>query len=202
MKITAIKQQVKRSDRYSIYGDGKYLFSFSEGELLGSGIRIGQELDETELNELRNKAVLDKAYDRALNLVSMRPRSEWEIRDYLKRKEYEPSIHDLVITRLNERGYLNDEDFAKRWVENRRLLKATSKRRLTQELRQKRIADDIIKAVLDNDETDEVEVLKTLIERKRQQSRYQDDQKLIQYLARQGFAYDQIKEALKMSSEQ
>ena len=45
MKITAIKQQVKRQDRYSIYGDGKYLFSFSESELLNSGIKIGQELE-------------------------------------------------------------------------------------------------------------------------------------------------------------
>jgi regulatory protein len=202
MKITAIKQQVKRSDRYSIYGDGKYLFSFSEGELLASGLRIGQELDQAALDELKDKAVLDKAYDRAINLISRRPRSEWELRDYLKRKEYEPGTQDEVIGRLRERGYVDDADFARRWVESRRLLKSTSKRRLSQELRQKRIADDIIKEVLEADETDELEVLKDLVERKRKQSKYKDDLKLMQYLARQGFSYDLIKEALRMSSEQ
>ena len=196
MKITAIKQQVKRHDRYSIYGDGKYLFSFSEVELLSSGIKVGLELDEVSLSELRDKAVLDKAYDRALNLISHRMRSEWEIRDYLKRKEYEASVHDRVVRKLIDRGYINDAEFAKRWVENRRLLKATSKRRLSQELKQKRVADDIIQSVLAADETDEIEVLRELIGRKRKQTKYQDDLKLMQFLARQGFDYDKIKTAL------
>lgn len=202
MKISAIKQQVKRQDRYSIYGDGKYLFSFSEPELLASGIRIGQELDEQALEELRTKAVLDKAYDRCLNLISHRMRSEWEIRDYLKRKEYDETIQQQIVDRLTDRGYLNDAEFAKRWVDNRRLLKATSKRRLSQELRQKRISDDVISAVLDADETDETEVLRQLIERKRKQTKYQDDLKLMQFLARQGFDYGKIKTALKTPAEQ
>jgi regulatory protein len=196
MKITAIKQQVKRADRYSIYGDGKYLFSFSENELLSSGIKIGQELDESNLNELKGKAVLDKAYDRALNLISHRLRSEWELRDYLKRKDYDEDVQEATVSRLRDRGYINDAEFARRWVENRRLLKATSKRRLAQELRQKRISDEIINQTLEADETDELEVLKDLVDRKRKQTKYQDDLKLMQYLARQGFSYDLIKTAL------
>jgi regulatory protein len=196
VKITAIKQQVKRADRYSIYGDGKYLFSFSENELLSSGIKIGQELDESNLNELKGKAVLDKAYDRALNLISHRLRSEWELRDYLKRKDYDEDVQEATVSRLRDRGYINDAEFARRWVENRRLLKATSKRRLAQELRQKRISDEIINQTLEADETDELEVLKDLVERKRKQTKYQDDLKLMQYLARQGFSYNLIKTAL------
>lgn len=196
MKITAIKQQVKRTDRYSVSVDGKYAFSLSESELLNTGIRINQEFTESGLEELRTRAVIDKAYDRALNLISRRPRSEWEIRDYLKRKEYDPEIAEQVIGKLNERGYINDENFARRWVESRRLLKATSKRRLSQELRQKRVSDEAIEKVLADDQTDEVEVLKQLVERKRKQTRYQDDMKLMQYLSRQGFSYDNIKQAL------
>jgi regulatory protein len=196
VKISAIKQQVKRRDRYSIYGDGKYLFSFSESELLSSGIKIGQELDESNLNELKGKAVLDKAYDRSLNLISHRLRSEWELRDYLKRKDYDEDVQEATVSRLRDRGYINDAEFARRWVENRRLLKATSKRRLAQELRQKRISDEIINQTLEADETDELEVLKDLVDRKRKQTKYQDDLKLMQYLARQGFSYDLIKTAL------
>lgn len=197
MKITDIKQQVKRADRYSVYGDGKYLFSFSEAELLATGLRINQEFTDDELAELRAKAVIDKGYDSALNLISRRPRSEWELRDYLKRKDYDPDASQEIINKLHDRGHINDEDFARRWVENRRLLKATSQRRLKQELRQKRIDDDIIEQVLAADETDEVELLKELIERKRQQTKYQDELKLMQFLARQGFGYDKIKQALE-----
>lgn len=196
MKITAIKQQVKRADRYSISIDGKYAFSLSEGGLLNTGLRIGQEFSESELDELRERAVIDKAFDRALNLISRRARSEWEIRDYLKRKEYGLDIADSVVGKLRERGYVDDEEFGRRWVASRRLLKATSKRRLSQELRQKRVSDEVIEKVLADDETDEVEVLKQLIERKRKQTRYQDDMKLMQYLNRQGFGYDNIKQAL------
>jgi len=196
MKITAIKQQVKRQDRYSIYVDEKYLFSFSQLELLNSGIKVGQELSREELAALQNTAVIDKTYDRALNLISHRPRSESEIRDYLRRKDLTDHVTTTVVNRLTERGYLDDSDFAKRWVATRRLLKSTSKRRLAQELRQKRVAGDIIQSVLEGDETDEREVLRELIERKRKQPKYQDNLKLMQYLSRQGFSYDDIKSVL------
>jgi regulatory protein len=195
VKITDIKQQVKRADRYSIYVDGKYTFSFGESELLNSGIRINMEVTPEGLEELKDKAVLDKGYDRALNYVSLRRRSEWEIRDYLKRKEYPPALANLILNKLSISGYVNDLAFAEAWVRSRRLLKAVSQRRLSQELRAKRVADEIVKQVLDEDETDESEVLKNLVAKKRQQTRYQDDLKLMQYLARQGYNYDDIKSA-------
>ncbi|HSX24022.1 MAG TPA: RecX family transcriptional regulator [Candidatus Saccharimonadales bacterium] len=197
MKVTDIKQQIRRADRYSIYVDKKYTFSLSESELLATGLRVNQEVTADELTNLKDKAVIDKGYDRALNLIMRRPRSEWELRDYLKRKEHGEAAILQILNKLSERGYVNDEDFARRWVENRRLLKSTSKRRLVQELRQKRVADEIIDAVLAADETDELEVLRGLISRKRAQTRYKDDMKLMQYLLRQGYGYGDIKEAMK-----
>jgi regulatory protein len=193
MKITAIKQQVRRQDRYSIYIDSKYMFSFSQSELMNSGLKVGRELTQQELDELQDTATVDKAYDRALNLISYRPRSEGEIREYLRRKDL--TGHDIttVVNRLTERGYLDDADFARRWVATRRLLKSTSKRRLMQELRQKRVSSDIISQALEDDETDERGVLRELIARKRKQTTYQDNLKLMQYLSRQGYNYDDIK---------
>lgn len=196
MKITDIKQQVKRVDRYSIFGDGKYLFSLSEAELLNLRLKTGQEFTKEELEDLKQKAVLDKGIDQALNLISRRPRSEWELHDYLKRKDYTLEDIEEIVKYLTNLGYVDDTDFARRWIENRRLLKATSKRRLRQELKQKRVADEIIDDVLKADETDEKEVLKDLIERKRKQTKYQDNLKLMQYLSRQGFNYSDIKDTL------
>jgi len=200
MKITDIRQQVKRVDRYSIHIDGKYAFPLGETELLNTGLRIGQEFDQAGLDELKDKAVIDKGYDRALNLIMRRPRSEWELRDYLKRKEYSTEVTDQILNKLSERGYVDDVDFATRWVDSRRLLKSTSKRRLIQELRQKRVADETIQAVLEADETDERAVLRDLIERKRKQTKYQDDLKLMQYLVRQGYNYGDIKSVLQDKS--
>jgi regulatory protein len=91
-------------------------------------------------------------------------------------------------------GYVDDLDFATRWVENRRLLKSTSRRRLAQELRQKRIKDDVIEQVLEQDETDEKDVLRELVKKKRRQ--YPDKLKLMQYLTRQGFDYGVVRDTV------
>lgn len=196
MKITDIKQQVKRQERYSIFVDDKYSFSLSENALMKSGIRIGREYSQAELDELQDTAVLDKAYMRSLDLLSRRARSEWELRDYLKRKDYGPEVIEKIIGRLGEAGYIDDYKFAVSWVESRHLLKNISSRKLWQELKQKRIPDEVINQVLEEDETDELETLKNLVAKKRSQSRYQDDQKLMAFLMRQGYRYDDVKTAM------
>ncbi len=196
MKITDIKQQVKRQGRYSIFVDDKYSFSLSENALMKSGIRIGREYDQAELDELQDTAVLDKAYMRSLDLLSRRARSEWELRDYLKRKDYGPEVIEKIIGRLDEAGYIDDYKFAVSWVETRHLLKNISRRKLWQELKQKHIADEVINQVLEEDETDEIETLRNLVAKKRMQSRYQDDQKLMAFLMRQGYRYQDVKTAM------
>jgi regulatory protein len=197
MKITAIKQQVKRKDRYSIYVDGKYSFSLSETALLEQGVVSGQELSAAELKDFKKLSVDDKAYGNTLRYVALRSRSQWELRDYLHRKQVEEPTAEKILNKLRELGFVDDTAFASRWVENRRLLKPISTRRLVQELKQKRVSETIIKAVIDNDETDEVEALRQLVEKKRGLSKYRDNQlKLMQYLARQGFSYDDIKTVL------
>lgn len=197
MKVTSIKQQVKRKDRFSVYVDEKYAFSFSQDGLLRSGLKLGDELSDEDVAIYKRQSDEDKLYDRLLNLLMIRPRSEWELRSYLQRKKIEPDLQAALIRKLRERGYVDDEAFAKVWVENRRLLKPMSRRKLFAELKAKRVPQGVIESVLSEDETDEREVLKDLIARKRRQTRYQDTEKLMQYLARQGFSYGDIKAALE-----
>jgi regulatory protein len=200
MKITAIKQQVKRQDRYSVFVDGKYAFSLSEGGLIESRLASGQEIDNATLAELKKGAGLDKAYGNALRYVVMRPRSEWELKDYFRRKQIDETAAEQIAGRLRGLDLLNDLVFARAWVSNRRLLKSTSRRRLMLELKQKHVPEDTIREVLEEDETDERVQLRTLMDKKR--SRYPDDQKLMQYLVRQGFGFDDIKAVLAESKEE
>lgn len=195
MKITAITVQVKRPGRYSVYVDGKFAFGLGANQLLNLGLANDQDVTEAELEQLKQESEVGKIYDKTLNLLSFRLRSEHELRDYLKRKQQSPAIIEIILNRLSKLGYVDDKQFASRWVANRRLLKPISSLKLRSELKQKRIANDIIDEVLRDDTTDEQEVLKQLIERKLK--RYPDQQKLMAYLARQGFRYDDIKQALK-----
>lgn len=197
MKITAIKAQVKRPGRYSIFVDEKYSFSLSDIALLDQKLTIGLELSSEQLAALKQLSADDKAYNRVLGYLAVRPRSSFEVRQYLRRKQATAELTEAIITKLQEKRLLDDEAFARSWVENRRLLKPISRRKLQVELRQKGVSDQIVQAVLSDDETEDISVLKELVERKRRQTKYQDQTKLMQYLARQGFMYEDIKRALE-----
>lgn len=197
MKITSIKQQEKRKDRYSIFVDSKYAFSLSESALLEQKIAIGLEVDEQRLKDFKQLSADDKAYGQALRYVALRSRSLWEMETYLKRKKVAEVVARKILNKLSDLDLLSDLSFARSWVQNRRLLKPVSRRRLIQELRQKRVSNEIIEQVLAEDETDERETLSELIASKRKQAKYQDNLKLMQYLARQGFGYSDIKAILQ-----
>ena len=196
MQVTKIEAQVKTKGRYSIYLDDKFAFGISELGLIESGLRIGAEVSQRQLKDLKEAAQTDKVYNQALSLIVRRPRSKWELEDYLNKKKVDPPVADSILSKLSEKGFINDLDFSRRWVANRRLLKPTSRRKLELELRQKRVEDSVIRQVLGEDETEEYEVLLDEVQKKRKQTRYQDDLKLMQYLSRQGYKYDDIKRAL------
>lgn len=101
-----------------------------------------------------------------------------------------PEISDenvkKVLERLEERGYIDDEKFAKFYLENRNLKKGISEKRLKLELKNKGISEEIIENVFADNPRNEEEEIKKIIAKK--QNKY-DEKKLINYLVRQGFDY-------------
>lgn len=200
MKITAIKAQVKRADRVSVFVDGKYALSLNYSQVLDQKIRTGLEVDNAKLAELKQCSDFGKAYERALNYVTLRPRSEREVRDYARKKQWSPADTEVIVSKLRTRNYINDSNFARAWVESRMAGKKTSARKLKLELKQKGVAEDIIKNALDNAEFADSDALSSLISKKLRLAKYAaDPQKLMLYLVRQGFGYDDVKNALQQS---
>jgi regulatory protein len=196
MKITAIRQQVRRSDRYSIFVDDKYAFSLSETALLESKLAAGDKLTAGEIKKFKKLSEDDKLYNQTLRYVALRPRSEWEIKTYLEKKKAPPELTQSILNKLREAGFIDDEKFAQAFVNDRRLLRPASRRRLVAELHKKHIAEEITKKAVGSEPAEEKAALKSVIARKRRQAKYQDNEKLMQYLARQGFNYHDIKDAL------
>lgn len=197
MKITSIKQQVKRTDRYSVFVDGKYEFSLSDTALLESKLTTGQELSKGQVREYKQLSADDKLYNLTLRYIALRPRSRWEIEFYLERKKTSPALAESILNKLSVVGLIDDKKFAEAFVSDRRLLRPTSRRKLVNELRKKHVAGDIIEEAVGTDQEEEQTALQAIIESKRRQSKYRDDLKLMQYLARQGFNYGDIKAALQ-----
>jgi len=180
----------------SVFVDGKYSFSLSKSQLKELQLSVNQELTEAELGNYRNESDDGKLFDRVLMWLARSPRSVRETQLYLKRKEATPEQTERFVERLKKLRYLDDEAFAESFVRSRRQLKSRSERKLRSELYQKGVDGKIIDNVLANDDTDEQDVLRELLAKKRKHSRYQDQQKLIAFAARKGFNYDDIKEVL------
>lgn len=216
MKITDISQAVKNPDRVNVSVDGKYRFSldiFQVGEL---GIKVGKEYSEEELTEIETESQFGKLYSRALEYCLLRPHSKREVKDYLWRKtratKYKSratgeikehagvsqEIADRVFVRLEEKGHVDDEKFAHWWVENRNQAKGISRRKLQAELRGKGVESFIIESALGDSQRSDKNELQKIIAKKRKKY---DDQKLLQYLARQGFRYDDIKTAIEEATD-
>ena len=212
MKITDITLQARDKNRVNVSVDGKYRFSLDVYQVGDLGLKIGKEYTDKELTELETESQYGKMYARTLEYCLMRPHSAKEVRDYLYRKTrtvkmrskktgelydkpgVSQEVTSRVFDRLVEKGYIDDEKFTRYWVENRSLTKGASKRKLTAELRSKGVEQTIIEKFLaESARSDDDEIMK-IIAKKR--NRYPDDQKLMQYLARQGFSYDDIKAAL------
>jgi len=200
MKITAIKNQAKDKSRYSIFVDNKYAFSLSERALIDSKLAQGDELDKSEVDRLKKLSGDDKLYTRALKLVASRPKTDGETRDYLRRKDASPALIDSILNKLSDIDLINDKKYAKSFVNDRILLRPTSRRKIIAELKKKHIKQTTIDEALAG-YTGDPSALEQVIRHKRRQEKYRDNLKLMQYLARQGFNYDDIKSALSSLEE-
>lgn len=197
MRITAIKQQVKNPERVSVSVDGKYAFSLSLDELLREKLKKDDEIDEARVKQLKKLSEEGKLKMRTLNWLLMRPHSTRELRDYLRRKKADTELVEAWIEEFTSKKYLDDESFARWWVETRRSGKQSSTKKLSFELRSKGIEREMIDRVLQDAQDDEQAALNELIEKKRRLPRYRaDEQKLMEYLVRQGFGYGDVKRSL------
>jgi regulatory protein len=89
-----------------------------------------------------------KAYDYAAYLLSLRLRTEGELRDKLKVKKFDPATVNSVLDRLKEQKYVNDQSFAEVYLENLKKYKNFGYFGIKKKLFQKKLSEDIIADVL------------------------------------------------------
>ncbi len=197
MKISSIRTLQNNSNKYSVYIDGHYALNVSASILLKQKLSIGLDISKERLDELMNLSAQEEAYASALNFISIRPRSVWEMRQYLKKKAVPAEYITYILNKLSNIKLLDDYSFTRAWVDNRQALRPTSRRRLEQELRQKHVEEKILRSVLDEYTDNDLRALRHMITKKRKLSTYKNDTvKLTSYLVHQGFSYDDVKQAL------
>lgn len=161
------------------------------------------ELDEQTFLELKKTDDLHKCRAYALNLISIRPRSTSELKDRLKRKEFSSQSVEQCLSELSEKGYLNDADFAHRYVRTRLKQKALGESMMRMELRKKGLSNDLIEKSIQSVYGDETALTMALDVARKKMANYKKlepqkvRQKLFFFLSQRGFSQNVIREVFK-----
>lgn len=197
--ITSIKQQ-KDKNRVNVYLDGKFGFGIDLDNFVLLNLKLNQELSEEEIEKIVKKAEFQKTLDKVLRFLSVRPKSEKELQDYLRRKKVLEIIWKDIFSKAKSFGFLNDTEFAKWWVETRNTFRPKPKRILTQELRMKGINKEIIEEILDGIKIDEDKIAMDLLHRREAHweriEKAKRSQKMLVYLVGKGFSFELAKKAV------
>ena len=184
------------------------------GEIMDISPLIRQRYDLKENDNIErfyDEISYEASLEKGIFLISLKDRTKKELQLKLEEKYQNKAAVLRATEKLEELGYLNDLNYAMSYIES----KTYGKNRVSYNLFQKGVRKDIVeKAYLALDEEKEENVedvkLEKLIEKKgkkvninneRDEKKIKEEQKLIQYLARQGFSLDKIFKKLKEYKE-
>jgi regulatory protein len=145
-EVTGVRQ---RRGRVLVFVDGEVWAELDGAVAAESGIREGAIFSSEELCQIRVVGQRPLAMGRAFDLLGYRARSEMEVRERLGRYGYVEETVEGVILRLKELGYLDDEEFAR--LKAREKARKYGPRRVSAELRQSGVGEDLTRYVVDEE---------------------------------------------------
>ncbi len=162
MKI--VKYKKGRNGKYCITLDNNSEIILYEEVILKYNLLIKKQIDEKELLEIDKYNQECDVYYVALSSLKNRYKSIYEMKEYLKKKEYPDDLVDKAVYKLIEQGYLNDRSFAKSYISTQMLLSNKGPYKIRKELSDKKIDEMIIEdEIAVFSKTDELERIEKLI---------------------------------------
>jgi regulatory protein len=169
----------------------------------------GKVITEEDYEEIISKDIELRLFRKALNYISIRPRTEYELNIYflkqrlLNENANRDDIIERLFAKLREQKYVNDEKFCEWLIENRVNCSLKSRAEIKNELQQKGVSSSIIANQLTayySDE-EEQEVFDKIFEKKYGTKTSLDKKeqlKIYNYFQRRGFSYQIIKNKLNI----
>lgn len=153
------------------------------------------------------KDFYNKVFNHSLYFLKFRPRSEKEVRSNLQKYLYKFGLQEddrtelinKTIHRLKDLKFVDDWEFAKYWIDQRKRSKPKGKKVIAFELRQKGIDNDLAEVLVEQEFSDNLvnDLINKLIEKADRKYQYlpylERKNKLTQFLLRRGFSYEEIR---------
>lgn len=200
-RITEIRDQVRDPERVSLFIDGEFRIGLPRIAVAERNLRVGQILTEDDLAELETVDEVSRATNQAVRLLGFRPRSRSEISTRLRRNGFSDEAISAAIEKMVDYGYVNDEDFASFWVENRQQHRPRGRRALKDELRERGVPPEIIDRAIDEADIDEFGAALELARQRSERLQGLEHQvwrrRLAGFLQRRGYGWDIVRQVLQ-----
>ena len=195
MTITSIVPVDKR--KCKVFVDEGFAFVLYKGEIGRLGLAEGATLSEELYRQIETELLNRRARERSVDLLKASDKSESQIRSRLEEDGFPQPVIDRTIALLKKHRYVDDEAFARRYVENGGTRK--SRRQLAYELRQKGVDSELVDQALREAAPPEEETVRRLVQKKvgnpGDLSR-EELQKLYAFLGRKGYSYEVIRRVI------
>lgn len=189
----------KKEKLYTVYFENKNI-EVRQGTLIKFNLYVGKELDRDMTEEFKYFDQYDTAKNLALRYLK-NMKSEYQVRFYLKTKDFEENIIDQVIDYLYSIKYLDDLDYARAYSLDRQNIYKYGKNKIIFKLREKQIPEKFIDiALMELSEDVEIENLRKSIVVKKKTLKSTDKNyyyKLVNSMFNKGFDIDLIKKVLR-----
>ena len=203
MIITSIEEQ-KKKGRYNIFVDGEYAFGLYRETIYHFGLRPKDELDDKKIEELKSYDEINFGKKVAYRFLNFKPRSEKEVRSKLRSHKLSDESIDKIIDSLKEFKFINDEQYAKMFIESKVSLKPEGRRSLKIRLAQKGIGKETSEKTVEENYTEETEfqkaqdLFKKYKKKVKAKTPLEKKQKCYRHLLSKGFSFDLINRVLKI----
>ena len=201
-KIIDIQVQKRRKNRRSIFFDDGSVFGISEDVFYSIPVRIGGTLTDQQLDDILVADYQQKIMDVALNLLSYRMRSKAELIRRLKRKNFNEDGIYAVLEKLETKGYVDDQKFARVFAREKVRRKLIGPMALRSEFSVHGLDPDILEHTLKQtyDEFSEHTLMGQLLVKRRipmnKTLDLKEKKNVVNTLRNKGFLWDQIQEVL------
>ena len=166
-------------------------------------VSVDMDFSEDEILEMKYFSDIERAKSRAINYISGKLKTKYEVRLKLKENDFAEEVIDEVLDILEKEEYLNDKIYCEIFIEDKKKLNGYGKNKIKSLLIQKGISKNIFEDFLDEFEYDEEfdNALKMGIRKlnllSNEEDKFKKKQKIINYLAYRGFGFDVINDVLK-----
>lgn len=199
MEITKLEIQKNNSERVNLYLDEKFFSGISLELTVREHLKVGQEIDEEHLNNLILEDEKGKALAKAVKYIGSNLKTTKQVKDYLKKKDYNCHTIAYVLDKLAEYKYLDDENYARAYILT--YSNKYGRLKLKSQLQLKGVSEDIIDKYLDNVDSSSIEnVAKKYMKNK--EINYENCQKLSRFLYSRGYDFSDINSLVNRLKEE